>query len=75
MRPLGDTISKALAMAGITEERVSKWLGRPCGCARRRRKLNSLSKWAENVMRGEQVMPPKGLEVDDSDKDLGKTVR
>lgn len=44
---LGDAIGEALARVGVTEDRVSKWLGKPCGCWRRKRKLNRLSKWAE----------------------------
>lgn len=50
MRPLGDAISDALGRVGITEESVSKWLGRPCGCVRRRRKLNRLSAWASEAL-------------------------
>lgn len=49
---LGDAISKALAAVGVTEERVSKALGRPCGCKERREKLNRLSMWALRVVQG-----------------------
>jgi hypothetical protein len=47
---LGDCISSALSLVGITEDRVSKWLGRPCGCSRRREKLNRLDSWARGVI-------------------------
>lgn len=36
---LGDMISAGLAAVGITPERVSKVLGRPCGCKERAAKL------------------------------------
>jgi len=42
---LGDAISSALSAVGITEERVSKWLGRPCGCGARKEKLNAIHRW------------------------------
>lgn len=45
---LGDRIGVALERIGVTEERVEKWLGKPCGCARRRRKLNNLDRWARD---------------------------
>lgn len=47
---LGDTISSALSIVGITEDRVSSWLGRPCGCGRRREKLNQLDIWARDTL-------------------------
>ncbi len=47
---LGDRVSSALAVVGITEDRVSKWLGRPCGCSRRRDKLNRIDAWARGVI-------------------------
>ena len=47
---LGDRISSALSLVGITEDRVSSWLGRPCGCSRRREKLNKLDIWARGVV-------------------------
>ena len=49
---LGDMVSNALAMVGITEERVTKMIGRPCGCGRRKRKLNQLHLWAKRVLSG-----------------------
>lgn len=49
---LGDRVEQALSLVGITEERVSKWLGRPCGCNKRKRKLNQLGAWASRVLLG-----------------------
>ena len=49
---LGDVIEKALSAVGVTEERVTKALGRPCGCKERREKLNRLSLWAARVVTG-----------------------
>jgi len=51
---LGDMLSKALSAVGITEERVSTWLGRPCGCGERKQKLNSLHAW----FLGDKSVPP-----------------
>lgn len=50
---LGDAIENALAHVGITEERVSNWLGKPCGCKARRDKLNQLGTWARGLIAGE----------------------
>lgn len=41
---LGDMVSAGLAAVGITPERVSKVLGRPCGCKDRAAKLNELGR-------------------------------
>lgn len=41
---LGDMVSAGLAAVGITPERVSKVLGRPCGCKKRAAKLNELGR-------------------------------
>jgi len=51
-RYLGDHVHSALKAVGITEERVSRWVGRPCGCARRRERLNQLHRWAEQRIKG-----------------------
>jgi len=51
---LGDAISSALSAVGITEERVSKWLGKPCGCGARKEKLNDLHRW----FAGDKTTPP-----------------
>lgn len=49
---LGDTVGDALKKMGITDERVSKFLGRPCKCPAYRDKLNRLGRWAVSVIRG-----------------------
>lgn len=49
---LGDLVEKALSKVGITEERVQKWLGRPCGCRGRKEKLNQLGQWAARLLTG-----------------------
>ena len=41
---LGDYVEKVLTKMGITERRVSKVLGRPCGCGKRKQKLNELGR-------------------------------
>lgn len=41
---LGDMVSAGLAAVGITPERVSRVLGRPCGCKERAAKLNELGR-------------------------------
>lgn len=43
-RGLGDMVAAGLAAVGITKERVSKVLGRPCGCGKRQEALNKLGK-------------------------------
>lgn len=43
-RGLGDIVKAGLSAIGITEERVSKAIGRPCGCGKRAEKLNELGK-------------------------------
>lgn len=49
---VGDLVESALAGIGITKERVSRWLGRPCRCAERQAKLNRLGEWAKSVVGG-----------------------
>jgi hypothetical protein len=41
---LGDMVAAGLSAVGITKERVSKMLGKPCGCAKRQAKLNELGR-------------------------------
>jgi hypothetical protein len=41
---LGDIVKAGLSAIGITEERVSKAIGRPCGCSKRAEKLNDLGR-------------------------------
>ena len=49
---LGDRIEQALTSVGLTSERVSKWLGKPCRCRERRMRLNALDAWARRVLAG-----------------------
>lgn len=56
---LGDAIAEALKIVGITPERVEAWLGRPCGCLRRQRKLNRLGRWARQTLAGEFSNPKR----------------
>jgi hypothetical protein len=48
---LGDRIESALSRAGITPERVERWLGVPCNCEERKLKLNQLEAWAKQSLR------------------------
>lgn len=41
---LGDMVKAGLSAIGITEERVSAAIGRPCGCSKRAEKLNELGR-------------------------------
>lgn len=41
---LGDMVKTGLSAIGITEERVSKAIGRPCGCGKRAETLNELGR-------------------------------
>lgn len=61
-RELGDLVEKALSSVGITSERVTNWLGRPCGCTKRKEKLNNLSRWARRILSGEKEDAEKYLE-------------
>lgn len=47
---LGDIVAKALSSVGITEDRVSAWIGAPCGCGERQQKLNELGWWARRAL-------------------------
>lgn len=49
---LGDLTERALASLGVTQALVEKWVGRPCGCKRRKRKMNALGWWARMVLGG-----------------------
>lgn len=67
---LGDRTEKALRMFGITEKRVSKWLGN-CGCSERKEKLNRLGAWASRILSGKIDNAEKHLEnimKDDDDE-------
>lgn len=61
-RRLGDMVGDALKKIGITEERVSRWLGRPCGCKERREKINALHTWASKVIFGETDKAEQSLD-------------
>lgn len=39
---LGDMVKAGLSAVGITEDRVSKAIGKPCGCGKRAATLNEL---------------------------------
>lgn len=41
---LGDMVKATLSAVGITEERVSRAIGRPCNCGKRAEKLNELGR-------------------------------
>ena len=41
---LGDMVAAGLEAVGITKQRVSKVLGRPCGCLKRQAALNRLGR-------------------------------
>lgn len=41
---LGDMMATGLSAVGITKERVSKILGRDCGCPQRQEALNALGR-------------------------------
>lgn len=51
---LGDLIESALSSVGITKERVEKFVGRPCGCRERQRRINSLQSWATRIIMGKK---------------------
>ena len=41
---LGDMVAAGLTAVGITKERVSAAVGRPCGCAERQQALNDIGR-------------------------------
>lgn len=49
---LGDSVSSALTLVGVTQQRVSAWLGRPCRCPEYVEKLNQLDRWTRRVVNG-----------------------
>lgn len=49
---LGDAVHELLGSFGVTPERVSRWLGKPCDCEERRAKLNALHAWARRIAAG-----------------------
>lgn len=50
---IGDTVEAALSKVGITDEKVQKWLGKPCGCKERKDKWNQIGLWAQRVIAGD----------------------
>lgn len=48
---LGDVVHDLLGSVGITPERVSEWLGRPCKCPERQEKLNKLGRWVGRLLK------------------------
>lgn len=58
---LGDRISQALSIVGITEERVTAWIGKPCGCSERQEKLNRVGRWASRVLQGSFEKAVEGM--------------
>ena len=67
---LGDNIGAALKIVGITDERVTKWLGKPCGCSKKREKLNYLGEWAYEALAGKTDNAKEHLEelIEDSSR-------
>jgi hypothetical protein len=59
---LGDLVTAALKKLGITEERFSDLIGRPCNCGKRREYLNRLDLWARRVLSGRTSSARKHLE-------------
>lgn len=53
----GDNLAKALEIAGITPERVERFIGKPCGCPERQERLNQLGAWVRRVIRGKSSDP------------------
>lgn len=49
---LGDHVADGLAAVGITKERVSKVLGRDCGCKKRQELLNKIGQKVVEYVRG-----------------------
>jgi hypothetical protein len=71
---LGDRVADGLAVVGITKERVSKIVGKDCGCKERQEALNRLGQRAAEAVRkltgqdATHATPEKSKRrVDDSD--------
>ena len=60
---IGDHIADGLAAVGITKARVSRWMGHPCKCKERQRRLNELGQQAAAAIR-----KATGQEQQDGDK-------
>ena len=48
----GDHVADGLAAVGITKERVSRLVGRDCGCAKRQAALNAIGHKVTDFLRG-----------------------
>ena len=59
---IGDRIGQALSIVGITPNRVTNWLGKPCGCEERKEKLNRLETWVLEFFRGNKETSKEELE-------------
>ncbi len=46
---LGDLIESTLSAVGITPERVTKLIGKDCGCKQRKEWLNRVTLWAKQT--------------------------
>lgn len=42
---IGDAVEGVLKRVGITKERVSDWLGKPCNCPARKKRMNEWDLW------------------------------
>jgi hypothetical protein len=53
---LGDFVESALDKIGAARvvNKVHAWLGIPCGCKKRKEKLNQLHRWATRVIQGKE---------------------
>ena len=49
---LGTRIERVLSSFGVTPEEVERYLGRPCGCEERKRRLDEFGAWARRVVSG-----------------------
>ena len=59
---LGDRIERALTVVGMTSDRVSLWLGRSCGCAERKDKMNQIGRWVSRILSGKTEKAEQYLE-------------
>jgi len=64
---LGDQLERGLSAVGITKQRVSRLLGRPCKCKQRQRRHNELGQQAAAAVRKltGQEPPADGKKLDD----------
>lgn len=59
---IGNHIETALSTVGLTPERVEEFLGKPCKCRERKRKLNELGNWAYRILSGETTNATEELD-------------